>query len=507
MTLGLIGIVISLVVLITLAYRGMSVILAAPIAALVAMVLSGVPLLATYTEIFMPAMAGFVASYFPIFLTGAIFGALMTYSGYATDLANIITKWVGPKRAMLATTLTAAVMTYGGISVFVAVFVMFPLARELFRAANLPRRLIPAAIANGTLTFTMTALPGSPQVQNIIPGQFFQTSTFAAPGLGLLGGTIIFAVGMLWLEFRKRQLLKKGESFTDLTKLEEEHGRDADLGMSSGPAGSTGETAPDDETTVRSARSSDTSRSTQSAPSSTLTQLRPRNHIYPFIPLLLVFAVNFGCTVLIFPAMDWSTLDDEQFGGVTLEDRASIWAVLIALLVAILSILILNARNLRGLWQAIAHGTTNSMRPIFSTASEVGYGGVIASVGAFAIVRDGMFGISENALVTSAVSTSVISGITGSASGGMTIALNALGDDFRQLAVEQSISMEAMHRITAMASGGLDSMPHNGAVITLLLVCGLTHRESYKDVGMITLVIPVAVTALLIPFIMVVGSF
>ncbi|MDN6680368.1 MAG: GntP family permease, partial [Yaniella sp.] len=99
--------------------------------------------------------------------------------------------------------------------------------------------------------------------------------------------------------------------------------------------------------------------------------------------------------------------------------------------------------------------------------------------------------------VTSAISTSVISGVTGSASGGMTIALNAFGDELKTMATDQGISMEVMHRITSMASGGLDSMPHNGAVITLLMVCGLSHRESYKDVFMITLVIPALVTALL----------
>ena len=506
MSLGLIGIVLSLVLLITLVYRGMSVVLAAPISALFAMIMSGVPILATYTEIFMPEMAGFIASYFPIFLTGAIFGALMTYSGYAKDLAGILTQWVGPKRAILATVLTGAVITYGGISVFVAVFVMFPITRELFRQADIPRRLIPAAIAHGILTFTMTALPGTPQVQNIIPGQFFQTNTFAAPGIGIVGGTIIFVLGMLWLEFRKRQLVRKGESFSDLTQLEEKEGRGADVGLGQADSSESEETNSEVSESDATAGSSHHQRqSTQTG--STVATLSAPNRVFPFIPLLLVFAVNFASTTLIFPALDWSSLEEERFGGVTLDDRASIWAVLIALLAAILSILVLHIGNLKPLMRAFADGTRNSFMPIFNTASEVGYGGVVASLAAFTIIRDGMLGVTENALFTSAISTSVIAGITGSASGGMTIALNALGEDFQQLAVEQGIAMEAMHRITAMASGGLDSMPHNGAVITLLLVCGLSHRESYKDVGMITLVIPAVVTALLIPVVTVVGSF
>jgi len=221
----------------------------------------------------------------------------------------------------------------------------------------------------------------------------------------------------------------------------------------------------------------------------------------------VVIVVNFVVTFLIFPALDWSSLEDERFGGITVDDRAAIWAVLLALLSAILSILILHMKNMRLLMRGIADGTRQSFMPIFNTASEVGYGSVIASLAAFTIIRDGMFGLTQNALVTSALSTSVIAGITGSASGGMTIALNALGDDFRQLAIDQGISMEAMHRITALASGGLDTMPHNGFVVTLLLVCGMSHRESYKDLAMISLVIPVLVTVAMIPVVMTFGSF
>lgn len=506
MTLGLIGIVLSLVLLITLVYRGMSVVLAAPIAALFAMIMSGVPILATYTEIFMPGMAGFVASYFPIFLTGAIFGALMTVSGYAKDIATILTQRLGPKRAMLATVLTGAIVTYGGISVFVAVFVLFPITRELFRQADIPRRLIPATIGLGIVTFTMTAIPGAPQVQNIIPGQTFETDTFAAPGLGLLAGTLIFGLGMLWLEFRKRKLAQKGEGFSDLTQLEEKEGRGADLMVGQGGPAQTEEQDPGANTASTGEQPSGqaSQRAKTEAP---VRELSATNQFFPFIPLLVVILVNFTTTFFIFPALDWSGLEAERFGGITLDDRASIWAVLLALLAAILSILFLHMRNLRSLMRAVADGTRQSFLPIFNTASEVGYGGVIASLGAFTIIRDGMFGLTQNALVTSALSTSVIAGITGSASGGMTIALNALGDDFRQLAIDQNISMEAMHRITALGSGGMDTMPHNGFVVTLLLVCGMSHRESYKDLAMISLVVPVLVTALMIPVVMLVGSF
>ncbi|NLZ98787.1 MAG: GntP family permease, partial [Micrococcus sp.] len=347
---------------------------------------------------------------------------------------------------------------------------------------------------------------------------FFQTSTFAAPLLGIVGGTIIFILGMVWLEFRKKQLISAGEAFDDITILEKRYGRGADLGLSSG--GTTeeslsAESASDDagngtqstsqvQTKNRTQRADDehedidyNDEGLPVAPTTTQQTLKPRNHFLPFIPLLLVFIVNFSATQFILPNLDWSALEDDAFGGITLGDRAATWAVILALLSAIASIVLMNIRNVKSLWQAFIDGSKNSLQPIFNTASEVGYGAVIAALAAFTIIRDGIFGLSANALVTSAISTSVISGVTGSASGGMTIALNAFGDELRTMATDQGISMEVMHRITSMASGGLDSMPHNGAVITLLMVCGLSHRESYKDVFMITLIIPTLVTALL----------
>ncbi|MFC7402604.1 GntP family permease [Citricoccus sp. GCM10030269] len=527
MFLGLLGILLSLVLLITLAYRGVTIVVAAPLCALVALVFSGAPILANYTEVFMPALAGFIQQYFPMFLTGAIFGRLMTMAGYAKDIAQVMTRLLGPQRAILATVLTTGLLTYGGISLFVVVFVMFPLTRELFRAADIPRRLIPGTIAHGMLTFTMTALPGSPQVQNIIPGQAFQTTTFAAPGLGLLGGAVTFVLGMLWLEYRKRKLMAAGESFTDPTEQERRAGvgdvRDLD-GAGAAGAGADGR-SPGDGTVgdggggdhggaQRQARTSILTREQdrgevrrREVPGDDEEQLVPAHHVLSFIPILLVFVVNLSFTMVILPGLNWDYLADEQFGGITLDDRLSTWAVICAMVIAILSILVMNIRHLRWIGHGLVHGAKSALLPIFNTASEVGYGAVIASLAAFTLIRDGIFTVSGNALVATAISTSTISGVTGSASGGMTIALNALGDDLRQLAVDQGISLEAMHRITAMASGGFDSMPHNGAVITLILVCGLTHREAYKDVGVISLLIPVCVTAALVPVVLLVGSF
>ena len=470
MIVGIFGIIISLILLITLAYRGVPVILAAPIASAVALIFSGAPILASYTEIFMPAMADFVSNYFPIFLVGAIFGVLMTVTGYAESIARSVTSWVGSRSAIAATVITSALMTYGGISLFVVAFVMYPLARELFRAADIPRRLVPGTIALGIFTVTMTAIPGTPQVQNIIPGQFFETSSYAAPGIGLIGGGLIFGLGLLWLEYRRGALIKKGEHFESI-ESEPQIGGSADDGSSHN-----------------------------------IDTMVPTNRVVPFVPLLTVFAVNFSLTLVIFPAMNWDYLQDEQFGGISMDSRSGLWAVLVAILVAILVIIALNAKNVRGLRVGFTDGVKRSMLPIFSTASEVGYGAVVASVAAFAVIRDSVFNMGADSLVTSVVSTSVTAGLTGSSSGGMTIALNAFGDDLRNMAIADGTSLEAMHRLTAMASGGLDTLPHSGAVVTLLIVCGLTHRQSYKDLGMVTLAIPVAVVAVLIAAVSLFGT-
>lgn len=468
MVLGVIGIVISLALLVTLAYRGMPVILAAPLCSLVAVIFSGAPILASYTEVFMPALADFVGDYFPIFLVGAIFGILMTTTGYAESIAHTVTAWIGSRSAIAATVMTSALMTYGGISLFVVAFVMYPLARELFRVANIPRRLIPGTIALGIFTFTMTALPGSPQVQNIIPGQFFETGPYAAAAVGVTGAALIFGLGVAWLEFRRRHLIRKGEFFNS-------------------PASQR----------VAALAGEEAASAQGAAP--------PRNRLVPFLPLVTVFVVNFACTLIIFPRLDWSHLQEDTYGGITMASRSGLWAVLIGIVAAIALIVVLNTKRWEELQTSFIDGAKRSLFPIFSTASEIGYGAVVASVAAFAVIRDSVFGMGANALVTSVVTTSITAGLTGSSSGGMTIALNALGDDLQAMAVDQEMSLELMHRLTAMAAGGLDTLPHSGAVVTLLIVCGLTHRQSYKDIGMVTLVIPVLVVTGLIGAVSVLG--
>src|SRR6478735_2458539 len=213
--MGLAGIFVGLGLLIWLSYRGWSVLVLAPLAALIAALFAGEPLLAHWTQTFMGSAAGFLASFFPLFLLGAVFGKLMDDSGSVQTIAGFMTEKLGPQRAMLAVVLAGALVTYGGVSLFVAFFVLAPMAQALFRAANIPARLMPAAIALGTSTFTMSALPGTPAIQNAIPMPFFGTTPFAAPGLGFLASLIMLGFGLWWLNRQEAIARRNGERFGD----------------------------------------------------------------------------------------------------------------------------------------------------------------------------------------------------------------------------------------------------------------------------------------------------
>lgn len=515
MTLALTGIILSLIVLISLAYRGHSVVAVAPVAALIAVVFSGAPILASYTQIFMPALAGFITSFFPLFLTGAIFGRLMTQSGFARRLASWISGLLGPNQALLVTVLATALLTYGGVSAWVVVFTIFPIATALFQEADIPRRLMPAAIALGIFTFSTAALPGSPQIHNAIPTRYFGTNTFAAPFLGLIGATAVFGLGMLWLSWRRRKLQEAGESFADATDAERREGRRNGTGTSAPQPPAPGGSAPQDPSPATQSEggaqtATATATRTAEAPRPAPAAPQGATALHGFIgllPILLVVATNAVMTYAILPAMNTDYLASERFGETSLESVAGVWSVTVGMVVGILAIFVMQPGSLREFINGLSEGAKNAVLPVFTTASEVGYGAVIASLAVFAAVRDGLFGLTENALVTSILSTSGISALTGSASGGLTITLETFGEDLAAGAASQGISMEVMHRITAMASTGFDSLPHNGAIITLLLVTGLSHRESYKDIGVVTVLVPVAGLLLTAGLGLTVGAF
>ncbi len=460
--MGLLGILLGLGVLVGLSFRSWSVLVLAPLAAMVAALFAGDPLLAHWTQTFMAAAAGFVAQFFPLFLLGAIFGKLMDDSGSVNTIARFMTEKLGAKRAILAVVLAGAIVTYGGVSLFVALFVIVPMAQGLFRTANIPNRLTPAAVALGTMTFTMSAMPGTPAVQNAIPMPFFGTTPFAAPGLGIIASFIMFGFGLWWLMRAERKARLAGEGYGEGDSMVE---------------------SACDNPVVRERATTSSAFDPAEIKRGRHSQEEP-GVMVAALPLIIVVLVNLTMSMLVIPRLDTSFLAEPQWGGITIASVSGIWSVIVALIVAILVLVALNRQRLSELRASVDAGANASVLPIISVASLVGFGAVVAALPAFAAVAEWVLSIGGSPLVSLAVSTNVLSALTGSASGGMTIALEALGPIYLQIAAVQGIDPALLHRIAVIGAGTLDSLPHNGAVITLLAVCGSTHRKSYFDIVM-----------------------
>jgi H+/gluconate symporter-like permease len=465
--MGLVGVLLGLALLVWLAFRGWSVLLLAPAAALLAAAFAGEPLLASWTQTFMGSAAGFLAQFFPLFLLGALFGKLMEDSGSVSAIANFMTERLGERRAVLAVVLAGALVTYGGVSLFVAFFVLAPMAQALFRSAAIPRRLMPAAIALGTSTFTMSALPGTPAIQNAIPMPFFGTTPFAAPGLGIIASAIMLGFGLWWLVRAEASARRAGEGFGEHGSVSVETVAEDQLVRERAT------TAREfDPAEIRHGHLSDTS------PPIALAML----------PLAVVIGVNLLMSLFVLPRLDVSFLAEEHWGGTSLAAVAGVWAVVTALAAAVAMLIAVSHRHLPQLRASMDAGANASVLPALSVASLVGFGAVVAAMPAFAVVRDWVLAIEGGPLVSLAVATNVLAALTGSASGGLTIALDALGGTYMQLAAAKGIDPALMHRVAVIGSGTLDSLPHNGAVVTLLAVCGSTHRESYLDIVMVAIV-------------------
>ena len=453
----------ALAFLMFVAYRGYSVILFAPIAALGAVLLTDPHMVAPmFTGLFMDKMVVFVKNYFPVFILGAIFGKVIELSGFSQAIVAAVIKLIGRERAMLAIVLVCAILTYGGVSLFVVVFAVYPFAAEMFRQGNIPKRLIPGTIALGAFTFTMDSLPGTPQIQNIIPTTFFKTDIYAAPILGIIGALFIFVSGMAYLEWARRKAARNGEGYgTNLLN----------------------EPAPFDSTHLP-------------------------NPWIAILPLVVVGVMNKVFTLLIpmiygkevafaSAVVGKSTQVVQQVDTVK-----ALWAVEGALLLGILTIFIFAGKTViskfaEGSKAAIAGALLATM----NTASEYGFGAVIAALSGFSVIANALTAI-PNPLINEAITVTTLAGITGSASGGMGIALAAMSETFIANANAAGIPLEVFHRVASMASGGMDTLPHNGAVITLLAVTGLTHKQSYKDIFAITCIKTLAVFVIIAVFYM-----
>lgn len=453
----------ALAFLMFVAYRGYSVILFAPICALGAVLLIDPSLVAPmFTGLFMDKMVGFVKNFFPVFLLGAVFGKVIELSGFSKAIVASVINLIGRERAMLSIVVVCGLLTYGGVSLFVVVFAVYPFAAEMFRQGGIPKRLIPGTIALGAFTFTMDSLPGTPQIQNIIPTTFFKTDIYAAPWLGSIGALFILVCGISYLEWCRRRAAAAGEGYGD---------------------GHSNEPEPFEHEKLA-------------------------HPLIAILPLVMVGVMNkvftnaipilYGEKVSFIPAVIGKAAPVVQ----QTKAVAAIWAVEGALLVGIATVFIfgwraVSAKFAEGSKSAIGGALLATM----NTASEYGFGAVIAALPGFLVVANALSSI-PNPLINEAITVTSLAGITGSASGGMGIALAAMADTFIANAQAAGIPLEVFHRVASMASGGMDTLPHNGAVITLLAVTGLTHRQSYKDIFAITCIKTMAVFVVIAVFYM-----
>lgn len=421
--LSLLGLLAGLALLMVLTLRGMNLFLASALCAIVVALCGGLALLPALAvegqtdalSAYMQGFSGFIANWFFMFLLGAVFGKLMEDTGAADSVALWITGHLGVQRAALAIVAACAVLTYGGVSLFVVAFSVYPMALSLFRQADLPRRFIPATLAFGSVTFTMTSA-GSPEIQNWIPIQYLGTSHLAAWQASLVTAIFMAGFGYWWLSRMLRRAKLRGERFE--------------------------------------ARDGDPELTERSLPSPLLAT----------IPLLVVLALAFG-----------------------FHDSLGTSALIIALAGGCIATCVLQWRHLRDAGAAFAAGSVGALLAIGNTSAVVGFGAVAKAVPGFAIVVDWITGMPGGGLVGAALAVSLIAAMTGSASGGQAIALPILAPHF----LAQGVNPEQLHRVVSISSGCLDSLPHNGYVVTTIrAICGETHRAAYGPMAALTVAVP-----------------
>ncbi|MEL6436346.1 MAG: GntP family permease [Pseudomonadota bacterium] len=453
--------ILALGLLVWLAWRGVSVLILSPLLAGLAALLVGDPLMATWTQRFMPALGGYVISFFPLFMLGAVFGRVMEVSGAARTIADAVIGALGAERAILAVVMACAILTYGGISLFVVAFAVYPIALALFSAARISLTLIPASIALGAFTFTMTALPGTPAIQNAIPMPYFGTTVFAAPGLGIVAATIMALGGLTYL-MRASATLSAGEVAVRRNDMR-------------AMAGDKPEPGPPLWVAVT--------------------------------PLVTVIVANLALSTLYFPTLDLTFLTHESWGNVAPQAVIGTWSLIASLLISVLMLVALVYRRLDSPLAILGEGAQMSLLPLFNTAALVGFGAVIAGLPAFAVITGILEDLPGGVVVNLALSTGLLAGITGSASGGMSIALDVLGEKYANLAITENIDPGLMHRVTSLATGSLDALPHNGAVITLLGIGKLTHQQAYGPIFVVAVVIPLLALVVVLMLSGLFGSF
>lgn len=419
--LGIIGVLVAIAILIFIAYRGWGIIPASIIAALIVIVSNNADIWKSLSGDYVNGLKYFAGTFFLIFVLGSLFGQVMGASGSAKSISLRLLAWFGKNRTILIVTLATAILTYGGVNLFVCIFTIYPLALVLFKEADYPKRLIAACVALGGATFTMTALPGTPAIQNLIPTQVLGTTATAAPLMGIVCSIFMLVAGVWYIQFQSKRAAIKGEHFVP---------------------------GPRDVVTTGAEEGS-----------------KLPHWIIAFLPLVLVIGGILALRARLDP----------------------LYGVNIALLAGVILTYALNWKRIENPLKTLNEGCGNSLMPLINTAAIVGFGFVVQHVPAFQAFVKFALGLQFNPLVAEAFAVNIVAGITGSSSGGLSIFMQTMGAAF----LATGVNPEALHRVASIASGGLDSLPHSGAVITVLMVMGLTHKEAYKDLGFVTVIVPI----------------
>ena len=420
MNLGILVLVAALILFGLLAFKQINALILAPLVTIFVIVCSGLPILESLKTAFMPAASDYVTSYFLVFFVGALFGAVYQHTGAAESISKTLAGLCkGNFVAPIIMTITG-ILTYGGVSGFVVFFVIYPIALNMFKEANLTRRLIPGAISAGCWTWSMYG-PGSPSIQNVIGMNSLGTPSTAAIVPSVIATVATYILIFVWLEMRGRSFTKKGITFNDTT-----------LKFQLSPE----EMAMDEDKDLP-------------------------NFWIAMIPIVAILVA---------------------FNGFKLPVETAVF-----LGVALATILMWNRVKGLNAWIAVFNeGAANSGVSILNTAIVVGFGGVVKNTQGFADLVELLKTLNMPALVFVMITVAICAGACGSASGGMGVAFNALTDTY----IELGANLEHVHRIATIAAGTLDSLPHQGAQITLLGICKLTHKEAYFDIFVTQIVIP-----------------
>lgn len=413
--LGLLGILAGLGTMILLAFRGLGMVPATIAASLVVILFNGMNLWDAMLEGFGQTTANYVANYIVLFFLGTLFGELLSRSLAAKSIALQVLRIPLKHKALLVVVLASAILSYGGVNLFVTVFSIYPIALVLFKEEDIPKRLFPAALFLGCASFTMVSMPGTPAIQNLIPAKTFGTTAYAAPTMGIICTVVMFALGMLWLRYSQKRLAARGIGFVPGSR--DDMGR-IDISDRTGVPG----------------------------------------FFRSVIPIALVVGLIFALNPIF-----------ETVFAVNIALAAGV----------VITIILHFPKLKDGLLERFNTSGHDSLIALMNTAVVVGFGGVVAMSSGFDTVVDWAMSLDMNPMVSGAVAVAAISAATGSASGGLQVFSDALGPEYVELANAEGISLDAMHRVLAMSAAGLDSMPYSGGYITAITVTQLTHRESY----------------------------